>query len=154
MGALAIRQRAAEVSLGQTLDQSTPLGPLLGDVGWRDDLNGKAGRALHPGLLTQGLRNADNVHATVVTVLLRGTRLLHKHRFSSPAQERFQLASDAARVQGIAAVLRVIVGELAGVVMVDQEAPVGASGSLVGVVVNGEEDPVTRGKNQRLQKDS
>lgn len=96
----------------QTLDQSAPLSPLLGDVSWGDDLHGQARRALRPGLLTQGLCDTNDVHATVVAVLLRWAGLLHEQRLPAGAQERLQFAGDAPRVQRVAAVLRVIVGKV------------------------------------------
>lgn len=129
-------ERAAEVVLSQTLDQSAPFGSLLGNVGRGDGLHGKSGRALQPDLLTQGLSNADNIHATVIAVLLRRARLLHKP-FSPSTEEGLELAGDAPRVQRIAAILRVVVCKMFGVLMVEQEAPVGPSGCLVGVVING-----------------
>jgi len=145
-------QRAAEVILSESLDQSAPLGPLLGNVGRGDDLHREARRALHPGLLTQGLRDTDHVHAAVVAVLLRRAGLFHKLRFSPRAQEGIQAAGDAPRVPRIAALLRVVVRKVVGVVMVDQQAPVGTPGALVGVVVDGEEDPSARREIQGLQE--
>lgn len=55
-------------------------------------------------------------------------------------------------MQGVATALRVVVGELACIPLVEKQAPVGAAGRLVGVVVDSQEDPAPRWQSQRLQE--
>lgn len=139
----------------QSVYQPAPVASPLGDVGWGDALHGEAYRgALHIGPLAQGLGVTDNIHATIVAVLLRGAWLLHKAHLAPGAKEGFQLAGDAPRVEGVAPVLRVIVGKVSGSTMVDEQAPVGPPGRLVGVVVDSQEDQAAGCQVQGLQENS
>jgi len=137
----------------QVVYQPAPVLSALGNVSWGDALYGAVHRGALPfSSLAQGLGVTDDIHATIIAVLLRGAQLLHKAHLAPGAKEGLQLAGDAPSVEGVAPVLRVIVGEVSGGAMVDQQAPVGAPGALVGVVVDGQEDQPAGHQVQGLQE--
>lgn len=61
---------------GKSLDYSTPLHPLPGDVVGSDGVTLEAWVASKLSTLTQGFCITDDVHATVIAVLLPGRGLL------------------------------------------------------------------------------
>ena len=137
----------------QSVDQPAQVPSPLGDESWGNALHGEANWGAIPfSPLTQDLCVTDNIHATIIAVLLRRAWLLHKPHLAPGAKERLQLASDAPRMEGVAPVLRVIVGKVSSAVMVDEQAPVGASSGLVGVVVDSQEHQTAGRQIQGLQE--
>ena len=137
----------------QSVDQPAQVPSPLGYESWGNALHGEANwGAILFSPLTQDLCVTDNVHSTIIAVLLQGAWLLHKSNLSPGTKERLQLSSDAPRVEGVAPILRVIVGKVSGAMMVDEQAPVGAPSGLVGVVVDSQEHQTAGRQIQGFQE--
>lgn len=97
--------------LRQFRDESFPLRSLLGDVGGSEELQQRL-RPAPEVSLAQSLRVADDVHPTVIAVLL-GRRLLLQEGCFAPsfAQEGVQLPRHLLGVDGVAFTVGIIMGE-------------------------------------------
>lgn len=104
---------------GKSLDQSTPLCPLPGNVVWCD---GVALEAWVPSILctiTESLCVANYIHTTVIAILLSRRSLLCKgHFFAFGPQKNFQFGGNSACMKWVAPTLWVIVGEEAIVTVI------------------------------------
>lgn len=102
---------ASRSLLRQFRDESFPLRSLLRDVGGSEELQQRL-RPAPEVSLTQSLRVADDVHPTVIAVLL-GRRLLLQEGCFAPsfAQEGVQLPRHLLGVDGVAFTVGIVMGE-------------------------------------------
>lgn len=125
--------------MSKSSDEGFPFSPLRCDVRRGEQLQQRSW-LLPEVALTQGLGVTYHIHATVIAVLLSRGFLFHKCRFGSlPAQESLQFLGHPLGVHGVAPAMGIIMKEAILFLEIDQQAPVGSPGCLVGVIIDGEE---------------